>query len=46
MKLGLEAGQATLDIAVDHGVRGAPISAADLVANGVEATLAPSALGG
>lgn len=41
MKLGLEAGKETLDLAVAHGVPGVPVSAADLVNKGVDATLSP-----
>ena len=41
MRLGLEAGKDTLDLAVELGVRGVPISAQALVEQGVEATLAP-----
>jgi sugar phosphate isomerase/epimerase len=41
MRLGLEAGKDTLDLAVKQGIRGVPIYAAGLVADGVEATLAP-----
>jgi sugar phosphate isomerase/epimerase len=41
MRLGLEAGAQTLDIAAEQGVRGVPISAEQLVTAGVEATLAP-----
>jgi len=40
MRLGLEAGKHTLDLAVEEGVKGVPISADKLVADGVEATLA------
>jgi sugar phosphate isomerase/epimerase len=41
MRLGLEAGKETLDLAVELGVRGVPISAQALVEQGIEATLAP-----
>lgn len=41
MRLGLEAGKETLELAVQHGVKGVPIGAAQLVKDGVEATLAP-----
>jgi sugar phosphate isomerase/epimerase len=43
MRLGLEAGKDTLDLAAKHGVRGVPISAAQLVKDGVDGTLAPLA---
>jgi sugar phosphate isomerase/epimerase len=41
MRLGLEAGKLTLELAAEVGVRGVPISGGALVANGVEATLKP-----
>jgi sugar phosphate isomerase/epimerase len=41
MRLGLEAGKDTLDLAIELGIRGVPISADALVKEGVEATLAP-----
>jgi sugar phosphate isomerase/epimerase len=41
MRLGVEAGKETLAVAMEHGVRGVPISAEALVRDGVEATLAP-----
>jgi sugar phosphate isomerase/epimerase len=41
MRLGLEAGQHTHDVAVEQGIKGVPISADQLVNNGVDATLAP-----
>jgi sugar phosphate isomerase/epimerase len=41
MRLGLEAGKHTLDLAVELGIGGVPIWAGPLVADGVEATLAP-----
>jgi sugar phosphate isomerase/epimerase len=41
MRLGLEAGKHTLDLAVEHGIAGVPISAGQLVGDGVQATLAP-----
>lgn len=41
MKLGLEAGKDTLDLAVAHGVPGVPVSAGDLVNKGVDETLVP-----
>ena len=41
MRLGLDAGTHTHDIAVEQGIRGVPISADQLVKDGVEATLAP-----
>jgi sugar phosphate isomerase/epimerase len=41
MRLGLEAGENTLDLAAELGIAGVPISAEALVDEGVEATLAP-----
>jgi len=41
MRLGLEAGSHTLDLAVELGICGVPISAEALVRDGVDATLAP-----
>ena len=41
MRLGLEAGKYTLDLAVELGIAGVPISAGALVDEGLEATLAP-----
>ena len=41
MRLGLEAGAYTLDLAVEHGVRGVPITAEQLATEGLEKTLAP-----
>lgn len=41
MRLGLEAGPHTLDIAVEQGITGVPISAEQLVKDGAQATLAP-----
>lgn len=41
MKLGLEAGKETLDLAVELGISGVPIDAGALVENGVELTLTP-----
>jgi sugar phosphate isomerase/epimerase len=41
MRLGLEAGKDTLDLAVELGIRGVPVSAQALVEEGVDATLAP-----
>jgi sugar phosphate isomerase/epimerase len=41
MRLGLEAGQLTLELAVEMGIEGVPISAERLVNEGVQATLAP-----
>jgi sugar phosphate isomerase/epimerase len=41
MRLGLEAGQLTLELAVEMGIKGVPISAERLVQEGVQATLAP-----
>jgi sugar phosphate isomerase/epimerase len=41
MRLGLEAGKHTLDLAVELGIAGVPISAGQLVDEGLEATLAP-----
>ncbi len=41
MKLGLDAGQSTLDLAVELGIHGVPIGADQLAQQGVEATLAP-----
>jgi sugar phosphate isomerase/epimerase len=41
MRLGLEAGEYTRDVAVEHGIRGVPISADQLANDGVDATLTP-----
>jgi sugar phosphate isomerase/epimerase len=41
MRLGLEAGKQTHDLAVEHHVKGVPISAEQLARDGVQATLAP-----
>ncbi len=41
MRLGVEVGVHTHDVAVEHGIKGVPISADALVNNGVNATLAP-----
>jgi sugar phosphate isomerase/epimerase len=41
MRLGLEAGQYTLDLAVELGIQAVPISADQLVKDGVGQTLAP-----
>ncbi|MBN1400155.1 MAG: sugar phosphate isomerase/epimerase, partial [Anaerolineae bacterium] len=41
MRLGVEAGAHTFDVAVEHGIRGVPISAQALAADGLEKTLAP-----
>jgi sugar phosphate isomerase/epimerase len=41
MRLGLEAGQHTLDLAVEQGVKGVPVSAEKLVQDGVRSTMAP-----
>lgn len=41
MKLGLEAGSETIDLAVELGIQGVPITASDLVTQGVDATLEP-----
>jgi sugar phosphate isomerase/epimerase len=41
MRLGLEAGEHTHDVAVEQGIKGVPISAEQLVNNGVDATLSP-----
>ena len=41
MRLGLDAGANTLDLAVELGIRGVPISAEQLGRDGVDATLAP-----
>ena len=41
MRLGLEAGHETLDLAVELGIGGVPIGAAALVEQGVEVVLAP-----
>lgn len=41
MRLGLEAGEYTLDLAVEQGVSGVPIEAEKLVESGVKATLKP-----
>ena len=46
MRLGVEVGKHTQDVAVEHGIKGVPISAGQLVAEGVEATLAPLAARG
>lgn len=40
MRLGLEAGEHTLDLAVEQGIKGVPISMEDLVDSGAEATVA------
>ncbi len=41
MRLGIEAGSHTLDVAVEHGIKGVPIYVEQLVKEGVEATLKP-----
>jgi sugar phosphate isomerase/epimerase len=41
MRLGVEAGEHTLDLAVELGIRGVPIGADQLVGQGVERCLAP-----
>jgi len=41
MRLGIEVGKHTHDVAVEHGIKGVPVSADQLVKDGVEATLAP-----
>lgn len=41
MRLGVEVGKHTQDLAVEHGIKGVPISADQLVDEGVEETLAP-----
>lgn len=41
MHLGIEAGSHTFDVAAEHGIKGVPISANQLVNDGLEATLAP-----
>jgi sugar phosphate isomerase/epimerase len=41
MRLGLEAGKHTLDLAVALGIAGVPVSAGQLVEDGVEATVKP-----
>jgi sugar phosphate isomerase/epimerase len=41
MRLGLEAGAHTHDVAVELGIRGVPVSAEQLVSKGVDATIAP-----
>ncbi|MBC7234634.1 MAG: sugar phosphate isomerase/epimerase [Chloroflexi bacterium] len=41
MRLGIEAGAHTLDVAVEHGIKGVPVSAERLVSLGLEAALAP-----
>jgi sugar phosphate isomerase/epimerase len=41
VRLGIEAGGHTLDVAVKHGVRGVPIYSDQLVNDGLEKTLAP-----
>ena len=43
MRLGLEAGPDTLDLAVELGIQGVPVAGADLVKQGVDATLRPLA---
>ncbi len=46
MRLGLEAGNATLDLAAALGIQGVPVQAAALVKEGADATLAPLAARG
>jgi sugar phosphate isomerase/epimerase len=41
MRLGLEAGEYTLELAAELGIAGVPVAADQLVANGVDATVAP-----
>jgi len=41
MRLGIEAGEHTLDIAVKHGIKGIPIYINQLIDDGVEQTLKP-----
>ncbi|MBN1580832.1 MAG: sugar phosphate isomerase/epimerase [Anaerolineae bacterium] len=41
MRLGLDAGQHTFDLAVEYGIKGVPISADRLAQDGIEATLSP-----
>jgi sugar phosphate isomerase/epimerase len=41
LRLGIEAGSITFDVASEHGIRGVPISTDQLVRDGVEGTLAP-----
>ena len=41
MKLGVEVGKYTQDVALEHGIKGVPISADQLVNEGVDKTLAP-----
>lgn len=41
MRLGVEVGQHTHDVAIEHGIKGVPISADQLVNEGVDETLAP-----
>ena len=41
MRLGLEAGEYTHDVAVEHGISGVPISADQLANDGLDATLTP-----
>ncbi len=46
MRLGVEVGKHTHDVAVEHGIKGVPISAEQLVNDGLDKTLAPLADGG
>lgn len=41
MRLGVEVGKHTHDVAVEHGIKGVPISADQLVNDGLDKTLAP-----
>lgn len=41
VRLGIDAGEYSLDIALEHGIKGVPISAEKLASDGVEASLAP-----
>ncbi len=41
MRLGLDAGEHTRDLAVELGIKGVPVSADQLLQDGVEATVAP-----
>lgn len=43
MRLGVEVGKHTHDVAVEHGIKGVPISADQLVKEGADKTLAPLA---
>lgn len=41
MRLGIDVGKHTHDVAVEHGIKGVPISAQQLVDDGIDMTLAP-----